>query len=738
MADADHAPLLTRRTLLVGGGIGAGLVLAWSFWPRTYTATLRTGPGEHLFNAFLKIGNDGRVIVAVPQAELGQGSWTALPQILADELGAAWETIAVEPAPIGPLYANQLLAEDRAAAAAPSILQGIARWRAGEVAMRDAVMVTGGSSSIRAFEQKMREAGAGARTLLMKAAAARWGVDWESLDTVGGFVINGAQRLRFAELAEAAVGETLPEILLMRGGVDNRLAGQSLPRLDLPSKVDGTARFAADVRLPEMLFASVRSAPPGGRLLRFDGEAAKAVPGLVRLFDSPEWIAALATNWHAADRALRAMNAEWRTGPEPNRQTIEAAFSDALARDEGHRLFERGDIAAAYAGGHVVRGHYFAGAAANAPLETLTATARLSGDLLEVWAPSQVPAIARDAAARAANLPVDSVSFYAMPVGGGYGRKAEVRAVEQAVVLAIKARKPVQVVWSRAEESAADTVRPPARGMLTARLGPAGAILGWQTRISAPDITPQLRARLGSDALAGLADPTAGAVPPYAISAVAVDFLPADVPVQAGLWRSAANAYTTFFTESFVDELSRLAGIEPLSFRMQMLGDNPRLARCLSTAAAHGEWDGGQPGSNKGIAAFSGYGSHIATVLEIEVEAGRGVRVLRAVSAVDCGRVVNPNLVQQQIEGGLLFGIAAASGNPIDFAGGRPIPRGFGDLGTLSLATAPEITVELIDSDEAPGGVTELAVPTAAPAMANALFALTGRRNRRLPLVLGA
>lgn len=738
MADAEHAPLLTRRTLLVGGGVGAGLLLAWNFWPRRYSPNLRAGPGEHVFNAFLKIAGDGRVIIAVPQAELGQGSWTVLPQILADELGAAWETVAVEPAPIGPFYANHLLAEERAAAAAPPFLEGAARWRAGEVAMRDSIMVTGGSSSVRAFEQGLREAGAGARSLLMKAAAARWGVEWESLDTFGGFVINGAQRTRFAELAEAAAAQALPEILLMRGGVDNRLAGQSLPRLDLPAKIDGSVRFAGDVRLPEMLFASVRSAPPGGRLRRTDQDSPARIPGVVQLFDSAEWVAAMATNWHTADRALRAMNAEWSTGSEPSRETIESAFSEALTRDQGRRAFERGDVEAAYAGGHVVRGHYFAGPAANAPLETLTATARLSGDLLEVWAPTQVPSIARDVAARAAGLPAGNVTIYAMPIGGGYGRKAEVRAIEQAVVLTLAARRPVQVVWSRAEESAADTLRPPARGMLSARLGPSGAILGWQTRIAAPEIAPQLEARLGSDALAGLADPVAGAVPPYAIPSVAVDFLPASVPVQAGLWRSAANAYTNFFTESFVDELARLAGIEPLSFRIQMLGDNPRLARCLSTAAAHGEWDGGQRGSSKGIAAFSNFGSHIATVVEVEVEAGRGLRVLRAVSAVDCGRVINPNLVRQQIEGGLLYGISAASGIPIDFSGGRPTPRGFGDLGILNLANAPEITVELIDSDEASGGVTELAVPTAAPALANALFALTGRRLRRIPLELDA
>ncbi|TFI59837.1 xanthine dehydrogenase family protein molybdopterin-binding subunit [Sphingomonas parva] len=734
---AEYAPRISRRTLLIGGGAGAGLLLAWSLWPRRYAPNLRTGPGEHLFNAFLKIASDGRVIVAVPQVELGQGVWTTLPQILADELGAAWETIAVEPAPPGPFCANQLIAEERAVGPESGFLDGVRRWRAREVAARDAAMVTGGSTSVRAFEQVMREAGAGARALLMKAAAARWNVPWESLDTAGGFVVGDAGKLRFGELAEAAAAEELPDVLLMRGGVDNRLAGQALTRLDLPSKVDGSARFAGDVRLADMLFASVRSAPPGGSLLRVDRDAAKRVPGVARLFDSPQWVAALATDWWAADRALRAMNPAWRVAAEPSVAGIEAAFSQALEEDDGERLFERGDLAAAFAGGDVVRGHYFVGPAANAPLETLTATVRLSGDLLEIWAPVQAPGIARDAAARVAGLPEANVTVYPMLVGGGYGRKFEVRAIEQAVVLAMKARRPVQVVWSRAEETAADTLRPPARGMLTARLGSGGLVAGWRTRIAAPDVRPQLERRLGSDILDGLADPVAGAAPPYGIPAVAVDYSAAEVPIERGLWRSGAHAYTTFFSESFVDELSRLAGLDPLSFRMQMLGDNPRLARCLQTAATMGQWDGGQPGSAMGLALLAAFGSYIATVMEVEIGSDQRVRVRRAVSAVDCGRVVNPNVVRQQIEGGLIFGIAAASANPIDFAHGRPTPRGFGDLAFPGLARSPEVTVELIDSDEAPGGVTELAVPTAAPAMANALFALTGRRLRKLPLVIG-
>jgi isoquinoline 1-oxidoreductase beta subunit len=339
-----------------------------------------------------------------------------------------------------------------------------------------------------------------------------------------------------------------------------------------------------------------------------------------------------------------------------------------------------------------------------------------------------------------AGLPEARVTIYPMLIGGGYGRKLETRAIEQAVVLALKAKRPVQLVWSRKEETVQDSFRPPARASMTARLADDGTILAWQARIAAPHLAPRLVERFGSGAraLRSPAEPTAGAVPPYAIPAMAVDHLPAETGVHAGLSRSGAHGYTCFFTESFVDELSRQANLEPLSFRMQMLGDNPRLARCLQTAATLGGWDGGQRGSAMGIAAHSAYGSHIATLVEVEVTADQRVRVLRAVSAVDCGRVVNPNILRQQIEGGLLFGIAAASANPIAFRNGRPTARGFGHLAFPTLAGSPEVTVEVLESDEEPGGATELGVPTAAPAMANALFALTGRRLRSLPLVIGA
>ncbi|HEY0043906.1 MAG TPA: molybdopterin cofactor-binding domain-containing protein [Allosphingosinicella sp.] len=741
MASSPDSPKLSRRTLLVGGGVGVGLLVAWRLWPREYGANLRAGPGERVFNAFLKIGSDGRVIVAVPQVELGQGTWTALPQVLADALGADWRTVGVEPAPVSPLYANTLLAEDAAEDGLPGFAQGIARWAGGESARRGAMMLTGGSTSVRAFEPKLREAGAAARALLMQAAAAKWGVDWEGLDTAAGFVTDGARKIAFAEIAEAAAGYDVPEFLPARGGSENRLVAQPLTRLDAPSKVDGTAQFAGDIRLPGMVFASARAGPSGQAVLQsLDRTAALRVPGVTGVVDSGNWVAVLASNWWAANRGVEALKTVWN-GPQPmDSAGIDAALQAALEKDEGRRVFGQGALGEAYAGGNVLQAFYSVGPAANAPMETLSATARFSGGRLEIWAAAQAPGVARAAAARAIGIGEDMVTLYQVMGGGGYGRRLETAAIEQAAVLAAKTKKPVQLTWSRIEESVQDSFRPPARARMNARLGEGGMVLGWQAQIAAPDLGAALVERLGPGVrpLAANGSAVAGAVPPYAIPAVAVDHLPARVGMKIGAWRSGAHSYTSFFTESFMDELSRVAGVEPLSFRMQMLGANPRLARCLSSAAALGGWDGGQSGSAMGLACHSAFGSHIATVVEVEVGADQRPRVLRAVSAVDVGRVINPDIVKQQVEGGLIFGIAAAVGNPIGFGDGRPEVRGFRDIDFVRLANAPEVTVEIVESEEEPGGVTELGVPTAAPAIANALFALTGRRLRSLPLTVGA
>jgi isoquinoline 1-oxidoreductase beta subunit len=732
---------ISRRTLLVGGGAGVGLAIAWALWPRSYQPNLHAAPGESLFNAFLKIGRDGRVIVAVPQAELGQGVYTSLPQILADELGADWRSVSVEPAPISPLYVNQLLGEELGGGEMPSLLQGFSRWTAGEYATRNALMLTGGSSSVRAFEPRLREAGAAGRALLSMAAAERWGVEWEQLDTADGFVVQGSQRIPFAELAQAAAELKVPKQLPVRGGTLDRLTGQSLPRLDVPGKLDGTALFAGDVRLPNQVYASTRSGPIGdARLVRADVAAANRIPGVVAAFREERWAGAVATNWWLADRAIRAMNPVFQTRGAPvTDASVSKSLEDALAGGAGSRLLERGDVDAAFEEGATLEADYSASAAPSAAPETLTATARLTGTRLEVWAPTQALSLARAAAARAAGLAEAQVTIYPTLVGGGYGRKLETIAIEQAVIMATRMKRPVQLVWSRAEESIQDGFRPPARARLSAKFGMDKRLIGWRARIAAASTSFRVAADVREDEEPEpSASAVAGALPPYAIPAVAVEHAPVDPGLRTGIWRSGAHSYTCFFTENFIDELARKAGLEPLSFRIGMLGDNPRLARVLSTATALGGWDGGAPGSVQGLAAHVAFGSYVALLVEAAIGADRRIRVSRAVCAVDCGRVVNPEIVRQLVEGGIIHGISAATGARIGFDRGLPTVRTLAGYRLPRLADTPEITVEIVESDELPGGVTELAVPPVAPAIANAIFASTGQRLRSLPLTPGA
>jgi isoquinoline 1-oxidoreductase beta subunit len=405
-------------------------------------------------------------------------------------------------------------------------------------------------------------------------------------------------------------------------------------------------------------------------------------------------------------------------------------------------LFELGDPDGAFADGATLEAAYAVAVAPSAAPETLTATARMDGDRLAIWAPTQALSLARAAAARAAGIAEHQVTVYPTLVGGGYGRKFETIAIEQAAVMTARMKRPVQLVWSRTQESIQDGFRPPARAVLAARFGPGKRLIGWRARIAAPATQSQVVARVrdGAAASAKQAEPAAidGAAPPYAVPAVAIDHLPVDPGLRTGIWRSGAHSYTCFFTEGFIDELARKAGLEPLSFRVGMLGDNPRLARVLNTAATLGAWDGGGPGSVQGIAAHQAFGSYVALLVEATIGPDQRIRVSRAVCAVDCGRVVHPEIVRQLVEGGIIHGISAATGAPVHFERGLPSVRTLGGYRLPRLADTPEISVEIIESDEPPGGVTELSVPPVAPAIANALYAAAGQRLRSLPLSPGA
>ena len=701
-----------------------------------------------MFGAWLKIGDDGHVTVAVAQAEHGQGVYTALPQIVADELGADWRTVAVEPAPLNPLYANPFGADALFERQDGALIEP---WRHAH-AVRIGLVLTAGSSSVRSFEDPLRAAGAAARVLLCKAAAARWKVDWRACSTGAGFVVHGTDRLRFAELAAEAVrgfgGEALPDPLPLRSDPTGRLSGQSLPRLDAPSKIDGSANFAGDVRLPDMVYASIRQGPVGdSRLVRVDRAAADRIDGVVQVVTNDRWVAAIANSWWAANRALDALAPRFETNGEViDNASIRRALKAALD-GPGTRMAQQGDLSAAFKGARVVTADYHVGLAPHAAVETMSATAHLEHGRLELWLPTQAPGLARSAAAAAIGLSEDAVLVHPMLVGGSVGANLETQCAAQAAVLAQVLKRPVQLVWSRAEDLLHDRYRPPAMARMAARLGVNGQILGWLAKIAAPATGVELARRLlaadGASrtilSLAPSGDPyaVAGARPFYRIPAFAVDHHPAEIGVPTGHWRSGAHSYTSFFTECFLDELAHVAGTEALSFRIGMLGGDARLARCLSTAASLGGWEGGVAGSGQGLACHSFRGSHIAVLVEAHVGEGQSVSVDRIVAAVDCGRQINPDLVRQQIEGGLLFGMAAATGGATGFKRNLATALSLGALGLPRLADTPDITVELIPSEAEPGGVSELAVPPVAPAIANALRAATGYRLRTLPLLPG-
>jgi len=733
---------INRRSLLIGGGATAGLLLAWGVWPRTYRPNLNAAPGESIFNAFLKIGTDGHVTVIVPQAEMGQGITTSLPQILADELGADWRTIAVEPAPINPLYANDFVAAE-GAKQLPGWLQGAGGWAMRQFAIRSALMLTGGSTSIRAFEQRYREAGAMARALLCTAAGRRWDADWQACDTAEGFVTHGKDQIRFGDVAAEAATLEPPSDIPLRNPGQGGISGKAVPRIDLPSKVDGTARFAGDVRLPNMVFASVRHGPFGDtHLAGVNKKKVEKLSGMVAVVENPGWVATVATNWWAANRALDLLAPKFRTdGPLPDDASIRKALTSAFETGKAKRFVEIGDPDAGLMGDDVISAVYQVSFAPHAAMESLVATARLTGDRLEVWMPTQAPGLSRAAVARAVNMADEAVTIYPMLVGGGFGRKIANDAAVGAAILAVKLDRPVQMVWPRAEDIMRDEFRPPAIGRLKARLGNDGVPSAWSTSISAPSTAVEQIARIAPGLGGNPEKPDPGAVegarPPYSIAALAVDHHAALIGVPTGAWRSVANSYTAFFTESFVDELARKTGIEPLSYRMQMMGSSPRLARCLTTATALGNWQGGIEGSGQGIAAHSCFGSHVAMMVELHVGDGSMVIVDKVIAVVDCGRMIHPDIVRQQVEGGIIFGLSAALGEKISIQRGLVTAQNFDGLGLPQLASTPEIVVELIQNQEQPGGVGEIAVPPVAPAVANALFAATGQRLRSLPLRIG-
>ena len=766
---------LTRRQILVGAAAGGGLLVAFSLLPRDYPNPIVPGEGEFAFDAWLKIAVDGVVTVAVPQLEMGQGVTTLLPQIVAMELGADWRQVAVEPAPVSGAYANLPLAARWAPLWRPTVTAladepddyFLKSWAEGE-----RFTATADGLSQAAYELPCRRAAASARALLAMAAADRWGVSWEECEVAGGFVSHGDNRLTFGDLVAEAAALDPPDPAPLRPEPprDPAMAGAAapgaepapededeapaiaFPRLDLPSKVDGTYTFAGDVRLPDMVYAAIRHGPRDqAELVGFDAERAARVDGLVGIVRGKRWLAAAATNWWAAEQALTMMAPRFAAERMVRSDRIEAALDEGVRRGEGLLVGAVGDGDTGYAPDIAHR--YSLAPAVHATLETATVTARLLDGRLELWMASQAPEMARRAAARAIGLSLADVVLYPMPAGGSFDRRLEHDQAIEAALIARELGKPVQLIWSRAEEQLALHPRPPALGLVSAQLTQDGRIAAMRTRVATPPAAQEFGRRLFAnmtawaaiDDVAGEADPLAleGYLGVYGIEHQALYHVPVELPLPSGRMRGNAHGLTCFLRESFVDEVAARGQHEPLGFRVSMLGHDPRLVACLQRAAALAAWDGGARGTGQGIACHvmrlgddeDAPTGRIAVVATASVGEG-GLKISKISAALDIGRVVNRDLALQQVEGGLLFGLGLAVGSATGYDEGRPTFARLSDLQIPALADCPEISVAFIASDAPSFAADELAVAAVGPAIANALYSAAGMRIRHMPFGL--
>lgn len=755
---------VTRRRLLVGAAATGGLLVAWTFWPRSYPGALKPGEGEHGFGAWLTIDTDGVVTVAVPQLEMGQGVTTLLPQMVAHELGADWRQVAVLPVPPNGAQANTVLAAKWAPlwSSLPSLADAPDARLVERFARSEAFVAAADGTTIAAYETPAREAGAAARAMLAMAAAESWGLSWEECEVRGGLVMAGERQARFGELAEEAADMTPPDPPPLRPEAPAEVPlGEAeelalvYPRLDLPAKVDGSMIFAADVRLPGMVHAAIRHGPAGlPWLAGYEAEAAARIRGLRGVVKSKRWIAAAADSWWQAERALDAMKPRF-AGEKSLDSGNMANWLRQAVKEAGTVVMATGDVETALADGDAVfSASYDIAPALHAPLETASATARFADGRLELWIASQAPEAARRAAAEAVGIATSAVQLYPVAAGGSFDARLEKQHAIEVAQIAKELGRPVQLTWSRAEELKALPPRTPTAIALTAKLDAAFLLpSAWRARIACPATTREFGARLfdnltpeaAREAVEGQADPLAceGAAPPYAIPAIAVEHVPVDLPLSTARLRGNAPAYTAFAAESFTDELARRAGRDPLVFRLGMLADQPRLAEVLRRAGRIGEWDGGRPGSGQGLAlvrmaAFgddtNAGGGRIACVAQARLAEG-GLKVDRLTAVVDIGRIVNLDIARQQIEGGLLFGVGLTAGQSARWTKGLPQPMRLAGLKLPTLADAPEIVIEFIASTAPPFDPGELGVAVAPPAIANALFAATGLRFRSLPLI---
>ncbi|MGA2793543.1 MAG: xanthine dehydrogenase family protein molybdopterin-binding subunit [Roseiarcus sp.] len=711
---SPSANALSRRSFLrAGAAAGGGLMLSLSL-PFANGKAEAAGADGFAPDAFICIGGDGQIILTMPYVEMGQGTYTAIPMLIAEELEVELKQVRLEHAPPDDkLYGNPLIA---------------------------GVQATGGSTAIRAAWQPLRQAGAVARTMLVSAAAKRWNVGAASCRAQSGEVLHPptGRSIAYAKLAADAARMPVPESIVLKRPEDFKLIGTPAKRLDTPAKVNGTAVFGIDARPPGVKIATLAQSPVfGGRVKRVEDTAAKAVKGVHQIVRLEDAVAVVADHMGAAAKGLRVLVIEWDDGPHAKLDTAEIAAELGRATlNSGPVAQNIGDTDKAMASAVTkIEAIYHVPFLAHAAMEPMNCTVHVRKDGCEVWVGSQVIARAQAAAAKVTGLPLDKVEVHNHLIGGGFGRRLEVDGVIRAVQIAQQVDGPVKVVWTREEDIQHDMYRPYFYDRLSAGLDGSGLPVAWIHRFAGSSILARFLPPAFNNGLDP--DTTEGAINlVYALPNLHVEYLRVEPPgIPTAFWRSVGPSHNVFVTESFVDELAAAAKQDPVAYRRALLEKAPRAKAVLELAAERAGW--GQPlpkRVGRGVSVQFVFGTYIAQVAEVEVSTDGAVRVRRVVCAVDCGTVVNPDIVRAQIEGAIIFGITAALHGEITLKSGRVEQTNFDTYQMLRMNEAPAIEVHIVPSSEPPGGMGEPGTSAVVPAVANAIFAATGKRLRKVPV----
>jgi isoquinoline 1-oxidoreductase beta subunit len=714
MSTLETLSLAPSRRGLLKAGLAGGFLLAFHLPARAVNEPEQlpdSTEGQFAPNAFIRIDRSGKTTLVMPQVEMGQGVYTSIPMILAEELDADFAQVAVEHAPPNEkLYANPVFG----------------------------IQVTGNSNSVRAFWKPLRQAGAAARAMLVQAAAKQWQVDPASCSASNGKVAHAAsaRSIGYGDLIDAASRLPVPQDPPLKDPKDFALIGRPLKRLDTPAKTNGKVVYGIDAMLPGMKFATLAQSPVfGGKVRHVDDSAAKSTPGVRQIIVLDDLVAVVGDHMWAAKQGLDALVVDWDEGPNANLSSRDI-WEDlrAASQKDGVVAKSAGDIAQGLSQGDRLEAAFELPFLAHAAMEPMNCTVHLTPDACEIWIGTQVVARVQSAAAKVAGLPVDKVTVHNHLLGGGFGRRLEPDMAESAVRIAQQVDGPVKVVWTREEDIRHDIYRPVYRDVISASLS-NGKIVGWKYRVTGSAILARWLPAAFTNGIDFDAVDSAVDIP-YDIPNLHVEFVRAEPPaVPTGFWRGVGPNNNVFAIECFMDELARKAGMDPIAFRLGMLGKNPRFKAALELAAEKSDWGKPLPVRvGRGVCVQPSFASFIATVVEAEVDEHGEVRLRRVTSAVDTGIAVNPDTIVAQVQGGLIFGLTAALFGEITIEKGRVQQSNFHDYRMLRIDEVPRIDVHVIKSGEDPGGIGETGANAGPPALRNAIYAATGVALRRLPI----